>query len=275
MKHLIKSFIPPIALQVANKITGRNIQWIGKYTSWDEANSNIKGKGYDPYTYLDKLINVMKVVRDDESKYERDSILFDKMTHPYPLLSSLFALTSLLQAKSLYVLDFGGSLGSLYFQNRKFLRSLPKLSWNILEQEPIIKAGKKHFQTQELLFHSSFEEAESRLKPQDTKILILSSVLQYLKNPYEVLDSLIERFNFDAIILDRTPCNKDEGHRIAIQKVPQKIYQAQYPCHLFQEYELLEQIRGGGYIMLDRFSSYCDNSNKEIDFLGFSFYKER
>lgn len=248
MKHFIKSLIPPIALEAINKLTGRNIQWIGDFQTFQEANS--QAKGYDPDLYLPKLIEAIKIVRDDESKCERDSVLFDKITYPYPLLSNLFAIISHLQAKSLYILDFGGSLGSLYFQNRKFLCTLPHFTWNILEQDKIIKAGKEHFQTSELHFHSNFDEALSYIKPQDTKILVLSGVLQYLENPYQTLSQLIQEFEFDAILIDRTPFSKDGIHHIVLQKVPKEIYKTQYPCHLFSTKNFLENLSklGGGVI---------------------------
>ena len=273
MKHFIKSLIPPIVLEAINKFTGRNIQWIGDFQTFQEANS--QAKGYNPDIYLPKLIETVKIVRDDEGKCERDSVLFDKITYPYPLLSNLFAIVSRLQVKSLYILDFGGSLGSLYFQNRKFLRTLPHFTWNILEQEKIIRAGKELFQTQELLFHSNIQEAKSHIKPQDSKILILSGVLQYLENPYQTLSKLIQEFKFDAILVDRTPFSKDETHHIVLQKVPKEIYQTQYPCHLFSTKDFLENLSklGGGYELFDEFESYCDTHTSSFNSLGFSFIK--
>lgn len=273
MKQLLKSLIPPVILQALNQAIGRSIQWVGDYKSWEEA--SIQSRGYDPDIYLNKLIETTKVVRDDENKCERDSVLFDKIAYPYPLLSSLFAISSHFQAKSLFICDFGGSLGSVYFQNRKFLKILPGFTWNVLEQDKIIEAGKKNFQTSELLFHSDFEEALSHIKPQDTKILILSSVLQYLQEPYQILQSLVDTFDFDAIIVDRTPFSTDKNHQITIQKVPQKIYPTQYPCHLFSKDEFLTFMSGKQYCLFDEFESYCDKSEKQINFLGFSFFKEK
>ena len=273
MKQLLKSLIPPIVLQALNQIMGRNIQWVGDYKSWEEANT--QSRGYDPDIYLHKLIEITKVVRDDESKCERDSLLFDKITYPYPLLSNLFSIITHFGSKSLFILDFGGSMGSVYFQNRKFLRILHGFTWNVLEQDKIIEAGKKNFQTSELLFHSNFEEALSHIKPQDTKILILSSVLQYLQEPYQILQSLVDTFCFDAIIVDRTPFSTDKNHHITIQKVPQKIYSTQYPCHLFSKDEFLAFMSSKQYCLFDKFESYCDTHTQRFNSLGFSFIKEK
>ncbi|WP_027327692.1 methyltransferase, TIGR04325 family [Helicobacter pametensis] len=273
MKQLIKSLIPPIILQIINKISNRNIQWVGDYSTWQEASLQVRG--YDPDIYLQKLIDITKIVRDDESKCERDSVLFDQITHPYPLLSNLFSIVTHLQTQSLYILDFGGSLGSLYFQNRKFFRLLPHLTWNILEQDKIIDAGKRYFESPPLFFHSTIKDAKVNLKSNNTKILILSSVLQYLENPYSTLQWLLSEIDFDAIIIDRTPFSRDQQHRIIIQKVPQKIYKTQYPCHLFSKQDFLEFIDREGYSLFDEFESYCDAHTSRFKSLGFSFLRKK
>lgn len=272
MKHFLKSLLPPIAVQTINVITGRNIQWIGEYSSWEEASSCTRG--YDPDIYLDKLIHTTQIVKNDNTKSERDSVLFDKIIYPYPLLSNLFAITSFFQAKSLYILDFGGSLGSLYFQNRKFLQFLPSYTWNILEQDKIIAIGKKFFQTDELFFHADSKDAKKNCKPSDIKILILSSVLQYLEDPYITLSMLIKNFEFDGIIVDRTPFSKDKSHHIVIQKVPKSIYKTQYPCHLFSKSNFLKFLYEKNYKTFDEFDSYCDTHTSRFNSLGFSFIKD-
>jgi putative methyltransferase (TIGR04325 family) len=38
-------------------------------------------------------------------------------------------------------LDFGGSLGSSYFQNKKFLDALRLVEWNVVEQENFVATG--------------------------------------------------------------------------------------------------------------------------------------
>ena len=43
----------------------------------------------------------------------------------------------------LNVLDFGGSFGTTYYQNRKFLKHIKKVEWNIIEQKKIVQIAKK------------------------------------------------------------------------------------------------------------------------------------
>jgi putative methyltransferase (TIGR04325 family) len=73
----------------------------------------------------------------------------------------------------LTVLDFGGSLGSTYFQNRKFLNFIGDLSWNIVEQPHFVKTGRLYFQNEILHFYYDVEEC---VKKENPNVLILSSV---------------------------------------------------------------------------------------------------
>ena len=57
----------------------------------------------------------------------------------------------------LSVLDFGGSLGSTYYQNKKFLDSLDDVSWNIVEQKHFVDAGKEDFEDERLRFSYDIE----------------------------------------------------------------------------------------------------------------------
>lgn len=264
MKKILNELCPPFLKSILLTALKRNIRWVGDFATWEEAERQTTG--YDANIYLKQLIKTLQIVKDDESKFERDSLLFDEVLYPYPLLSNLFALLAHCKAESVFFLDFGGSLGSLYFQNRKFLRLLPCLTWNILEQEAIIKAGRENFQSNELLFHSNLKEAKSHIKPKDYKILIFSGVLHYLKNPLQTIKTLLSEIAFDAILIDRTLFARDDVHKIAIQKVPAHIYKASYPCHLLSKTELLECIRGGGMNSLIPLKAILTRITKIVSF---------
>jgi len=57
----------------------------------------------------------------------------------------------------LKVLDFGGSLGSTYFQNRKFLDSLKDVVWCVVEQKHFVDVGKVDFEDSRLKFYYDIE----------------------------------------------------------------------------------------------------------------------
>ncbi len=53
-----------------------------------------------------------------EAVYERDSVVFDHLEYAWPLLACLLQIAA--ERRSLRVIDFGGSLGSSWRQNRRF-----------------------------------------------------------------------------------------------------------------------------------------------------------
>ena len=69
---------------------------------------------------LDKVLAATLKVKQGQAVFERDSVLFDEIEYSWPLLAGLMWAAASNGGK-LNVLDFGGALGSSYYQNRKFL----------------------------------------------------------------------------------------------------------------------------------------------------------
>ena len=72
---------------------------------------------------------------------------------------------------------------------------------------------------------------------------MLSSVLQYLPEPYNVLDGLMNS-GIPYIMIDRTPFAHHESNCITIQHVPPSIYAASYPCRVFGKQLFLDKFHG-------------------------------
>ena len=104
--------------KIIQKFRGASYGWYGDYINWHEAKK--KCLGYDASSILDKIKIATSKVKSGEAKYERDSILFSDVEYSWPLLSALMWVSSM-QKGRISTLDFGGSLGSSYFQNKKFL----------------------------------------------------------------------------------------------------------------------------------------------------------
>lgn len=207
--------------------------WFGNYPNWEEARNNCTG--YDTSIILEKVKNSLLKVKNGEAIYERDSVLFDKTEYSWPLLAGLMWVAAQNEGK-LNLIDFGGSLGSSYFQNKKFLENLKETKWNIVEQENFVTCGKNNFENEELFFFNSIEECINKQKP---NLILLSSVLPYIEKPYELLD-IIFSHGIKYIIFDRMPFfEEDIPHRITIHKVDPKIYEATIPTHIFNESEFI------------------------------------
>ena len=123
-----------------NSLSPKYHEWFtGNYATWDEAKKNCLG--YDAPNILEKVKASLLKVKNGEAVYERDSVLFDHVEYSYPLLISLLYIATASENK-LRLLDFGGSLGSSYYQNRNFLNRLELLEWSIVEQNHFVKCGK-------------------------------------------------------------------------------------------------------------------------------------
>jgi putative methyltransferase (TIGR04325 family) len=215
--------------------------WMGNYTSWEEANSFCSG--YDQESILEKVKEATWKVKMGEAVYERDSVVFDKIEYSYPLAAYLMWAIS--GKKEFGVIDFGGSLGSTYYQNSFFISKIEKVSWNIIEQKKFVEIGNELFEDDRLHF---FYTVDDCLNASSTKIdtIIFSSVLQYLSSPYEVLDEILIN-DFKNIIIDITTVHEEESDRITIQHVPPSIYEASYPTWFFSERKLINYFEFKGF----------------------------
>jgi putative methyltransferase (TIGR04325 family) len=203
-----------------------SLSLIGNYPNWSSAQFN--SGGYDNNIILNLTRAALLKVKNGEAAYERDSVLFDEIQYAWPLLAGLLWVAAR-SSGQLNVLDFGGSLGSTWFQNRAFLTGLKAVHWNIIEQPRYVEVGQREFQTDQLRFYNSVDECLAKTEP---NVILLSSVLQYLEHPYELLDSL-RSSPCEFLIIDRTPFWAGSADRICVQQVPPEIYPASYPSWIF------------------------------------------
>ena len=138
----------------------------------------------------------------------------------------------------LNIIDFGGALGSTYRTCMPFLRQLASVSWNVIELPQIVELGKREFEDSSLHFYDTIEEC---LSHNSIDGILFGSTLQYLPDPYDILNSL-DKFSFDYLVIDRTPFTSNGGHRICVQNVPKCIYDASYPCNIFDYNDFLQSI---------------------------------
>ena len=226
----------------------KGIQFTGNYLSWEEA---LKASdGYNAKVILEKTRAALLKVKHGEAVYERDSVLFDKVEHSFPLLAGLLR-AGLDAGRRLVVMDYGGALGSSYFQCRAFLAPLQRLDWCIVEQPAHVACGKQDFESAELHFYSSVEECLAAHRPD---VLLLSAVLHYLPQPYETLRALV-RWGIPSIIIDRTPLAAGDRERLAVQHVPASIYAASYPAWFLSQTKLTGVVLAAGYHLLADFET--------------------
>ena len=266
--------MPPILLSLIRRTRKQNVTqevWTGDFASWNEV--EIMCTGYDNIEILEKCKSALFKVKNGEAVYERDSMLFDKKQYSWGLLAGVQR-AALENDGYLCVLDFGGSLGSTYYQNKEFLCPLNELKWCIVEQPHFVDCGKKYFEDNQLKFYETIEECLGKNKP---NVLLLSGVLQYLEKPYEWVEKF-EGLGIKNIIIDRTSFVEGETDILTIQNVPESIYQASYPAWFFNESKFKSQFKN--YSLLADFESYCDegivlNSKFKAKWVGYLFVQNK
>ena len=231
-KAIARSLLPPIVADLAAR--HRDPAWSGDYPSWAEALAD--SSGYDSPVILERVAAAALKVRHGEAVHERDGVVFEAIEYSWPLLAGLLWVAAR-EGGRLDVLDFGGALGSTYAQNRHFLAPLAALRWSVVEQPHFVARGRSEFQDERLRFYESVEACLAENRP---NVLVLSSVLQYLERPYELLEGL-DRFPF--AVVDLTPVHGGHDDRLTVQEVPPGIYPARYPCWIFSEARLIAALQ--------------------------------
>ena len=224
--------------------------WFGNYPTWEAARTD--AGGYEQENILEKTRQSMLKIKSGEAVYERDSVLFSQKEYPYPLISCLLHVASA-HDNTLRVIDFGGSLGSTWYQVRDFLAHLNEISWHIVEQKNYVQAGKAGFEDDVLQFHYTLQESMAAGEPH---VVLLSSVVQYLDDPHQFLRELAQ-IAPAYIIFDRTALIKSGKDRLTVQRVHPSIYEGSYPAWFFEREKLLGHFNN--YSCLAEFGSYVES----------------
>lgn len=250
-KKAIKKVIPPFLIDFYNYYFNNRLtsKWHGNYPSWEAALQNTTS--YSSQVIIDKCKQALLKVKNGQEIYERDSVIFDKIEYSWPLLSAILYV-SLGSGNAISILDFGGSLGSTYFQNKKYLRGLKSLKYNIIEQDAFVKVGRECFEDADLKFYYSIEEYNRKNSPAD--LLIISSTLQYLENPKETIRYFLE-FRIPYILVDFTPFSLTDPDRLTIQRVSPEIYEASYPCWILNYKDMID-------IFLEDYELFSEHQNQ-------------
>jgi putative methyltransferase (TIGR04325 family) len=149
LSRLLSRFFKKPVHKEISEIPPDRIIFAGHYANWADALRD--SEGYDTPLILNKTRDALLQVKNGQAVYERDSVLFDKIEHSFPLLAGLLR-AAVAQEGNLCLVDFGGALGSSYFQCRAFLKPVRQLQWLVVEQPAHVQCGRKDFQSDELFF---------------------------------------------------------------------------------------------------------------------------
>jgi putative methyltransferase (TIGR04325 family) len=248
LKALAKEWLPPALINTLRTQNPQRTRFRGEYPTWSAAQA--ASSGYGRPSILEKVREATLKVKNGEAVYERDSVLFDRVEYSWPALAALMWSAAMTRGR-LSVLDFGGSLGTSYFQNRKFLAPIGEVRWGVVEQRHYVECGRDQIADDRLQF---FETIDACVKAIAPNTVHLGSVIQYLESYKPVLRELTA-FKPRVIVLDRTIVNAGATDRIYVQDVPRVVYEASYPCHSISESSLIAHLAGLGYELITEFDA--------------------
>jgi putative methyltransferase (TIGR04325 family) len=232
MKNFLKAVTPPIIQSQLKNVFFKKLGYFsGPYATWEQA--LICANGYQDGNILEKVKQSTIQTCNDNTLFSRDALIDKKVQYSYPLLAAI--LNVLIENKGrLSVLDFGGALGATYFAFKHYCQSEVSLQWMIVEQPSYVQCANEILQYADLSFFTQIEDIQHR-----PDIIILSATLQYLSEPYRLLQKLID-VNAKYLLIDRTWFNQsDVDKMIVVEHVPEHIYKSSYPSWLFNYDELL------------------------------------
>lgn len=223
-RRVVRSLLPEPLLKLVRRWRGRGLRFNGSPSDWQAACAT--SGGYSDADIVDRVVAATRAVVDGRAAFERDSVLFPEHDYRYPVVAALMHVAALTQGR-LHVVDFGGALGSTYWQYRYFLDGLAGVQWQVIEQPAFAAVGRREFTTDRLTFAESTVPGAS---PPD--LVLACGVLAYLESPLQTLGELTA-LNAKHLLIDRTPLHNGPEDRLCIQRVPEEIYRASYPCWLF------------------------------------------
>ena len=241
--RIAKQFFSKLTSQISEEDVPC-VSYSGNYKNWAEAKNECNG--YDAANILEKTHKTCSLLRDKKIAGEQDSMVFDNPQVSYPLLTALYYVYSKLGKINVY--DIGGSLGSSYFQLQHLFSKEYLSAWHIIEQQHYIEIGNRQYADNLLSFLPTLPD-----KLESNSIILLSSVLQFIEEPYKLLQDLMSR-SAPFIIIDKTPFSTDNNNHLCIQTVRPPIYNASYPTWHLSKKETLQCL--SGYKLIDAFDAH-------------------
>lgn len=219
LKTFIRTWIPTGLRNIANRVLGATIDFKGPYADWRTAHESTEG--YNQDAILDRVSRATRHVLEGSAVYEQDGVEFHDAPPPSHALNGLL-IAAAIDSGRLSVLDFGGALASHYLRWRSLLAALSEVHWAVVEQPNFVAEGLALFERHpSVSFHKDIADV-----PSHPNVVLASGVLQYLPEPHQTLQRLIQLAP-RVIVLDRMPLGEKE--LVMTQSVPQHFGKASYP----------------------------------------------
>lgn len=217
---------------------------------------------------IERVLAAARAVRTGCGAWERDGEVFAEPAVHEPLLAALRRVAAS-EGGRLALVDFGGALGSTWWQHRAELAPL-EVDWRVVELPALVAAGRREFAGGGLGFFETVDAATADGRP---TAILFSGVLQYLENPWGALADAAKR-RFRHVIVDRAGCLGGGAERdlLTVQHTPPEHGGGRMPCWLFAR-ERLEAALGDEYERVSEWTEDFDRLDARATYRGMHFVR--
>jgi putative methyltransferase (TIGR04325 family) len=244
---LIKLLIPPVIYFYLNRIVRRNFIHRFKfgYDTWKSA-AEFSGS-YENPSIVGKVRRATLDQVENKVKFSMDGFGMDKIHYSWPVTASLMCIQNI--DNRISVLDIGGGLGTLYFQNIRFVEiSGGVFEVCVLEQDKYCRVADEVLSHYPIKFVRNLQELDPNFHP---NIIHFGSSIPYIENINEIILEVLT-LNPQYILIDRTPMSSLDYDIYSIEYPPPHLYgKISYPLRIlsqknffnkyFKDYEVIEE----------------------------------
>lgn len=272
MKKIIKAFVPPVLWNLFSCFLGKNLEYFGNFSCFSDANAVAKKiqkrQGYGGINKQRMIQNITELKLQD-NVYSRDG--------NNNIIASILLATLKRGSKGAVFVDWGGGDGSFYFSNKdKFFNIFESYSYHVIELQEVVEFGNEVFADDKLSFQANMDELPIETKIDDLKVLILQGVLMYLDQPFEMLEKIFQKIQFDLVVVDRTAFSKDGSMFFKVQKIPKHLGWGggANPWQCFCRQDIIDFFAKQGFQLFDDFNDPLDSDSHDFVMRGMSFFKK-
>lgn len=236
LRNIVRELTPPVLSRWVRDLAGRHLRYVEGPKDWRAALA--QSTGYDQACILERVAHATREVVEGRARFERDSVLFQRPEFRFPVVAALLRQASL-HGSRLNVVDFGGALGSAYWQSRHLLDGVLSIDWRVVEQPHYVSRGRRDFSNNHLSFHETIALASA---PLEHGLGLVGGALQFVESPKDVLGEL-RATRLTHLLIDRVPISDEPLSRVCIQITPRSIYAATYPLWILSREELLDWLQ--------------------------------
>jgi putative methyltransferase (TIGR04325 family) len=244
LRVALQLLTPPIVWGLRRRLSRGPLE--GPFASWEAASKH--ATGWDSPGIVEQALAAALKVRNGAAAFERDSVARESIIYSPTILAALLLAAD--RHRALDVIDFGGGLGSNYFQNLRLIRALAgaPTSWNVVELAPLARIGVEQFQTEQLRFHDDLG-AVRLAHP----VLLFTGSLQYVADAFALLERALGIT--DIVALDRVLVWDEAEHAVFVQRLdPRRFDRVTLPTWCFAKDALIAWFEARGFRLVEHFA---------------------